>query len=95
MTFQQLEALFAATPEQIPCMEVHFSLPGSETFHDCWMGRLYDQDARRLEFWYGLTPDGQNAYDYGSFEELAGAKVFDGKDLRTVWAGAMVHSVLG
>ena len=46
-------------------------------------------------FWYGLTPDGKNAYDYPTFEEFVTFKIFDGKSLLEIWDAVLIESIDG
>ena len=47
------------------------------------MGKLPDKKNGRDVYWFGLTSDGKNAFDYATFEDFSTAKVFDGKSLIT------------
>ena len=91
-TFGRLAALFASGKH---CGEIAFRLTDSETFTLCWMGKLYSADEQRDVYWYGLTEDGQNAYEYATFAELADAPVFDGKSLKDVWDDVVVLEIDG
>ena len=46
-------------------------------------------------FWFGLTLDGQNAYDYPTFEEFSSAKIFDGKSLIEIWDNITIIDING
>ena len=46
-------------------------------------------------FWFGLTPDGDNAYDYPTFEEFSFAKIFDGKSLMEIWDNIVIEEING
>lgn len=49
------------------------------------MGKMPNPDDRSKElYWFGLTPDGSQAYDYDTAEEILNAKVFHGKSLSDV-----------
>ena len=67
------------------CIEILFSIDGSEKYSQCWMGKLYDKDIGKDVYWYGLTPDDKNAYCYVSFDDFMSAEVFKGKSLVEIW----------
>lgn len=46
-------------------------------------------------YWFGLTKDGQNAYDFYSFEKMSEAKVFDGKNLKEIRDSVEIFNILG
>ena len=46
-------------------------------------------------FWYGLTSDGKNGYDYNTFEEFASDNIFDGKSLREIWNNIDIEEIDG
>lgn len=92
ITFDRLAALFAAGEY---CAEIAFRLTDSEKFSLCWMGKLYSVDEKRDVYWFGLTADGQNAYDYPTFAEMANAPVFDGWSLKDVWDRVVILEVNG
>ena len=93
ITFEDLERLFASETVQKYGLELEFWLKGSEKFDLCCMGRLWDKREKRAVYWYGLTPDGENAYDFPSFEEMAAAPVFDGLSLREIWDGVELLTI--
>ena len=49
------------------------------------MGKMPDRKTNADLYWFGLTADGKNAYDYNTFDEMISAKVFDGKSFMDVW----------
>jgi len=49
------------------------------------MGTSLDKNTGKYGYWFGLTQDGNNAYDFLTFDEFANAKVFDGRSLVEVW----------
>ena len=77
------------------CLEILFSVIGNEKFSSCWMGKMPDRETKDDCFWYGLTPDCLNAFDYKTFEEFAAAPVFDGKSLADIWALIKIDSING
>ena len=95
ITFDQIEKLFAFNTQGNCCLEIEFSIRGSEKFDNCWMGKLFDKKRKKDVYWFGLTADGSNAFDYPTFEEFASAKVFDGKSLAQIWEEVTVLTVDG
>lgn len=69
--------------------ENNFSITGSDKYSDCWIG--YNGD----EYWFGLTPDGSNTYNYSAADEILNAPVFDGKSMYDLWGKVVFYSVNG
>lgn len=95
IAFEDLEKVFAVSVGKIACIEIEFNLSNSEKFCQCWMGKTYDKEIEQEAYWFGLTEDGMNAYDYTSFEEMSQASVFDGKSLKDVWDDIEMISIDG
>lgn len=93
--FDDLEKLFAVSVGQNACIEIEFNVSNSDKFCRCWMGKTYDEEIAKETYWFGLTEDGLNAYDYISFEKMSQATVFDGKSLRDVWNDVEIISIDG
>ncbi len=62
--------------------EVSFEISGDEEYHDCWMGNMGAVDD--MPYWFGLTPDGKQAYEYKTFDEMLSAPVFHGQSLQSI-----------
>ena len=95
ITFDQITKLFAFDTQGKFCLEIEFSINGSKKFDDCWMGKLFDKKTKQDVYWFGLTADDNNSFDYPTFEEFASAKVFDGKSLAQIWNEVTVLTVDG
>lgn len=95
MTFEQFKELMEFETKGKFCIEILFKVNTSEQFDWCWMGKLPDKETKNDVFWYGLTDDGKNAYDYSTFEDFASAKIFDGKSLLEIWDNVTIESVNG
>ncbi len=95
MTFDQIKKLFAFDTQGRYCLEIEFSIKGSDKFDNCWMGKFFDRKTKKDVYWFGLTADGNNAFDYPTFEEFASAKVFDGASLSQIWSKVTVLTVDG
>lgn len=95
ITFDQITRLFTFDTKKKFCVELQFMLKGSTKFDYCWMGKMWSRDEQKDVFWYGLTADGKNAYDYPSFEEMVAAPVFDGLSLKDVWQQIVIEEIDG
>jgi len=64
------------------CIEMNFCIDDDTEYEDCWLGKMPDRDNLGKEvYWYGLTSDGLQAYDYAKLEDILNSKVFHGKSL--------------
>ena len=95
MTFELFQKLMSFETKGRLCIEIFFVVKGNDKFDCCWMGKLPDRKTKKDTFWYGLTPDGKNAYDYPTFEEFSSAKVFDGKSLLEIWENIVIEDING
>ena len=77
ITFDQIKRLMSFDIKKKYCIEIAFSVADSVKFDFCWMGKLPDKETGADVYWFGLTEDGENGFDYPTFEEFASAKVFD------------------
>ena len=77
------------------CIEMEFSIDDTE-YDDCWLGKMPDRDESNKEiYWYGLAPDGSQAYEYTELEDILKAKVFHGKSLYELIDKINWHSLDG
>lgn len=95
MTFELFQRLMSFETKGQLCIEISFQVRGIDRFHCCWMGKMPDHQTKEDTFWYGLTPDGKNAYDYPTFEAFASANVFDGKSLSEIWDDVVIEDING
>lgn len=95
ISFEQIEKLFAFNTKQKFCVEILFQVHGIAKFDYCWMGKTWSREEKKDVYWYGLTSDGQNAYDYTSFEEMANDAVFDGRSLKDIWDQIEIEEIDG
>lgn len=72
--------------------EISFYVENSDKFCDCWMG--FNKDFSE-PYWYGLTSDGKNGYDFKTAEEMFNAKVFDGRSIKDLWHDIYFTSING
>lgn len=75
------------------CQEILFNLENSEKYNHCWMGAINKNG--NVEYWFGLTQDGKEAYDYPSFDDMASALVFHGKSIKEIWEHIDILSING
>lgn len=93
--FNQFKQIMAYDLKQKYCIEIEFSVNGSGKFQCCWMGKMPNKKTKAAVYWFGLTLDGMNAYDYPTFEEFSSAKIFDGKSLFDIWNNVNILSIDG
>ena len=64
------------------CIEMSFCIDNDKEYEDCWLGKMPDRNEPGKEvYWYGLVPDGSQAYDYAKLEDILNDKVFHSKSL--------------
>ena len=95
ITFAQIKKLFTFETQGKYCVEILFSVHKRKKFDCCWMGKRHDKKIGQDVYWFGLTTDGKNAFDYPTFEEFSSAKVFDGKSLSEIWDTVTVEAIDG
>ncbi len=72
--------------------ENNFYIDGIDKYDDCWIGF---NDQFEEPYWFGITPDGNNAYEYNTADEILNAKVFDGKSMYELWDKVYFYSLNG
>ncbi|WIV12850.1 hypothetical protein [Proteiniborus sp. MB09-C3] len=78
------------------CIEMNFCIDNDTVYDDCWLGKMPDRDnPRKSVYWYGLVPDGSQAYEYTGLEDFIDAKVFYGKSMRDVIEKVIWYSLDG
>ncbi len=96
ISFADIIILFSFELEGKWCIEIEFLVRGYPKYQSCWMGKMPDKENKEKElFWYGLVPDGSEAYDYDSFQGFSSAPVFDGKSLKEIWEKVEIVSIDG
>lgn len=93
--FEQLRTLFSFDTEEGLCLEIEFLLNVNPDFDCCCMGKKYCKDVAGDIYWFGLTPDGINAYEYTSFEDFSNEPVFNGKSLLEIWNEVQILTIDG
>ena len=70
-----------------PCIEIEFCVDNDKEYQECWMGKMIKKDTKENVYWFGLTEDGNQAYDYNSLQKFTNAKVFYGTtSLKEIWS---------
>ena len=95
ITFDQFKQLMAFETEGTYCIEIAFSIKDCEKFSSCWMGKTPEEKSKADTYWFGLTEDGNNAYEYRTFEDFASAKVFEGRSLVEIWYKVTISEING
>ena len=85
--------------------ETEFYLDGDAKYRHCWMGYLaesmdfrqgsWHKKIHEKPYWMGLTPDGNEGYDFYTADEMIHAPVFDGQSLEAVWPHVRIRSAAG
>lgn len=79
--------------ENQACIEIEFSVDNCEEYQTAWLGKMLDNETKKVVYWFGLTEDGTQAYDFGSFEEFISARVFYDKSIKEVWDSISLRSI--
>ncbi|MCH5352393.1 MAG: hypothetical protein J1E06_02880 [Acutalibacter sp.] len=94
--FADISRLFARNLYNKSCIEIDFCVAGFPDYQNCWMGKMPDHlDKSKEVYWFGLVPDGSQAYDFDNYSDFANAPVFDGKSLKQVWDRVELFSIDG
>ena len=89
ITFLEFEKIMSCNLDMKsdPCIEINFEIDNCTHYQECWLGKFISKCTKRDVYWFGLVPDGSEAYDFDSFEEFVNDKVFYGnKSLKEVWS---------
>ena len=96
ISFKNIAKLFSFNLDGKYCIEIEFSVKGCPKYRSCCMGKMPDKENEEKElYWYGLVPDGSEAYDYDNFEDFSAAPIFNGKSLEEIWDKVEVLSIDG
>jgi len=96
ITFNELERIMSySVVKNKTCIEIDFYIDGCVEYSSSWLGKVIDNDTDEASYWFGLTEDGLQAYDFNSFEEFTNAKVFKGKSLKDIWHLVSLYSIDG
>jgi len=98
ITFLEFERVMSCDlrKKKEPCIEICFDVEDSVNYRDSWMGKMIDKDTGDDVYWFGLVPDGTQAYNFALFDEFANAKVFYAqKSLKEIWSSIFILSLDG
>ena len=96
ISYKDLEQIFSFATKGGRCIEIEFSVKGYLKYQSCWMGKMPDKaDSRKELYWFGLVPDGSEAYDYDNFDDFCTALIFDGKSLKEILRKVEILSIDG
>lgn len=83
ISFDDIALLFSFDLQGKFCIEIEFWVKGYSKYQSCWMGKMPDKSDKEKElYWYGLSPDCSEGYDYDNFQDFSSAPVFEGKSLK-------------
>lgn len=94
ISFNDISRLFSVDLEGKFCIEIEFFVKDIPKYQSCWMGKSSDE-TNKEEYWFGLVPDGTEAYSFKTFKEFVSAPVFDGKSLKEIWDNVELWSLDG
>ncbi len=96
IAFNDITKMFSHNLEEKFCIEIEFLVKEDSTYQSCWMGKMPDKSNKEKEvYWYGLVPDGSEAYDYDNLRDFSSAPVFHGKSLEEIWERVMILTIDG
>ena len=69
ISFEEITAFLQRDLKQRYRIEIRFSVKGMAEYDFCWMGKMPDPANQAKDcYWYGLSPDGSQAYDYDNLD---------------------------
>jgi hypothetical protein len=77
------------------CIEMNFCIDNDAEYWDCWLGKMPYKESGTEVYWFGLVPNGSQAYDYAKLEDFLNVKVFRGKSLLDVFEKITWYSLDG
>ena len=96
ISYSEITKLFSFDLKGKWCIEIEFLVNGCPRYQSCWMGKTPDKANKEKDsFWYGLVPDGSEAYDFDNFHDFSTTPVFDGKSLKKIWNKVVILSIDG
>ena len=86
---------FDISTKQDPCTEIYFYVLNYVDYQESWLGKSIDKGTNKEIYWYGLTPDGSQSYNFYSLSQFINAKVFHGKNIKEIWDLIFITSIDG
>lgn len=93
ITFDEITNLFTIASEDNFCIEINFCVGNEGKYLNCWMGKTIKD--KKATFWFGLTEDGSEPYEYEDFEAFSSGQVFNGQSLKEIWTDIELLSIDG
>ena len=75
------------------CIEIEFCIDNCKAYQASWLGKMIDKSTNKDIYWFGLTKDGLQSYDFESFEQFVNAAVFYGESIKEVWNSVSLLSI--
>ena len=75
------------------CIEIEFCIDNCKDYQCSWLGKMLDSKGEKSIYWFGLTEDGSQAYDYETFDQFLNAKVFYDKSIKEIWDLVTILSI--
>ncbi|MCF2595218.1 hypothetical protein [Pseudoflavonifractor phocaeensis] len=89
ISFEDLKKIFALDLKELEeSIDIEFSLGEHDAL---WIGKTKDEVSGEDVFW--LSASLGERCDFTTFQEMVEAKLFDGKNLKSVWADATLTSI--
>jgi len=86
ITFLEFEAIMSQDViSDNTSIEAEFCIDGLSMYDEACLGKKMRNNANTDVYWFGLVPDGSQAYDFDCFEEFINANVFSGRSLKEIW----------
>lgn len=96
ISFNEITKLFSFDLKGEACIEIEFAVEGVSDFQSCWMGKMPDKiDKEKEVYWYSLSADNSEPYEYDNYRDFSNAPVFDGKSLEEIWSYINLLSIDG
>jgi len=97
ISFKDFEKIMLYDISKIPgsCIEIDFDVQGSLKYQGSWLGKMINNDTNKEDYWFGLVPDGSEAYEFTNFGDFTNAKIFDGKSLKEIWSVISIVTIDG
>ena len=77
------------------CIEIEFCVDGFPEYSSCWLGKTVNRETNRADYWYGLVPDGSQAYNFNSLKEFISESIFQSSSIKEIWNLVTLFSIDG
>ena len=94
LTFNEFQHIMAYnTSANETCIEIEFSIDNHTEYSAANLGKTVDIKTNEIIYWFGLTEDGSQAYEFDTFEKFSSAKIFQGESIRDIWDLVSFYSI--